>query len=54
MSGRRTPMGAFREAGIEVVTLDGLDVSEGIDTYHLAENYGISGRPGRPRADRCR
>jgi hypothetical protein len=41
------PMDAFRDTGIKVVTLDDLDVSEGIDTYHLAENYGIF--PGQTR-----
>ncbi|MFB6755474.1 hypothetical protein ACFCX6_31680 [Streptomyces sp. NPDC056353] len=36
------PMDAFRQAGIEVFTLDDLDVDlGGIDTYHLAENYGV-------------
>jgi hypothetical protein len=36
------PMDAFREAGIEVFTLDDLAVDlDGIDTYHLAENYGV-------------
>ncbi|MFG2960867.1 hypothetical protein ACGF5O_44990 [Streptomyces sp. NPDC048291] len=36
------PMDTFRAAGIEVITLDDLDVDlDGIDTYHLAENYGV-------------
>lgn len=36
------PMDAFRKAGIDVFTLDDLDVDlDGIDTYHLAENYGV-------------
>ncbi|MCX5097768.1 hypothetical protein OOK36_56045 [Streptomyces sp. NBC_00365] len=41
------PVDAFREVGVKVVTLDDLDLPEGIDTYHLAENYGIF--PGQTR-----
>ncbi|EDY55557.1 MULTISPECIES: hypothetical protein [Streptomyces] len=29
------PMDAFREAGIEVVTLDDLDLPDDVDPYHL-------------------
>ncbi|MET8696906.1 hypothetical protein ABZV65_30700 [Streptomyces bauhiniae] len=35
------PMDAFREAGINVVTLDDLDLGD-IDAYHLAPNYGVT------------
>ena len=35
------PMASFRDAGIKVVTLDDLDLGDDVDTYHLAENYGV-------------
>ncbi|TLQ38961.1 hypothetical protein [Streptomyces marianii] len=35
------PMDAFRAAGIEVVTLDDLDLGDDVDAYHLAPNYGV-------------
>ncbi|MDP5317414.1 hypothetical protein [Streptomyces poriferorum] len=35
------PMDAFRAAGINVVTLDDLDLGDGIDPYHLAPSYGV-------------
>ncbi|RZU28271.1 hypothetical protein EV284_6437 [Streptomyces sp. BK022] len=34
------PMDAFRKAGINVVTLDDLDLGD-VDAYHLAPNYGV-------------
>ncbi|MEV6425043.1 hypothetical protein [Streptomyces sp. NPDC051662] len=39
--GTADPMDAFRAAGINVVTLDDLDLPDDVDTYHLAENYGV-------------
>lgn len=41
------PMVTFRDTGIKVVTRDDLDLPEVINTYHLAENYGIF--PGQTR-----
>ncbi|WP_405393516.1 hypothetical protein OG596_38655 (plasmid) [Streptomyces sp. NBC_01102] len=35
------PMDTFRNAGINVFTLDDLDLGDDIDPYHLAENYGV-------------
>ncbi|MFF3617483.1 hypothetical protein [Streptomyces sp. NPDC002580] len=35
------PMDAFREAGVQVVTLDDLDLPEDVDPYYLAPNYGV-------------
>jgi hypothetical protein len=35
------PMDAFREAGVEVFTLDDLDLPDDVDTYHLVPNYGV-------------
>ncbi|MEU5483470.1 hypothetical protein [Streptomyces mirabilis] len=35
------PMDAFRAAGIDVFTLDDLDLGDDVDAYHLAENYGV-------------
>lgn len=34
------PMDAFRKAGVQVFTLDDLDLGD-VDTYHLAPNYGV-------------
>ncbi|MFI8944097.1 hypothetical protein [Streptomyces syringium] len=36
------PMDAFRKAGIKVVTLDDLDLPDGVDPYYLAPNYGVT------------
>ncbi|MFH8520274.1 hypothetical protein ACH4CE_35425 [Streptomyces gelaticus] len=35
------PMDAFRKAGVQVFTLDDLDLGDDVDTYHLAPNYGV-------------
>ncbi|MDN3262873.1 hypothetical protein QWJ26_24315 [Streptomyces sp. CSDS2] len=35
------PMDAVRAAGVEVFTLDDLDLPDDIDTYYLAPNYGV-------------
>ncbi|MGW6651222.1 hypothetical protein ACWGA4_15560 [Streptomyces rubiginosohelvolus] len=35
------PMDTFRAAGINVVTVDDLDLGESIDPYYLAPNYGV-------------
>ncbi|CAL9677777.1 hypothetical protein SUDANB105_08088 (plasmid) [Streptomyces sp. enrichment culture] len=35
------PMDTFRATGIDVFTLDDLDLPDGIDAYHLSENYGV-------------
>ncbi|WP_399553991.1 hypothetical protein [Streptomyces anulatus] len=35
------PMDTFRAAGINVVTLDDLDLGDDVDRYYLAPNYGI-------------
>ncbi|MFE5847703.1 hypothetical protein ACFQ7N_39395, partial [Streptomyces niveus] len=46
------PMGALREAGIEVVTLDDLDLGDDVDPYQLAPAYGVmpmrTATPGGP------
>ncbi|MET9016919.1 hypothetical protein ABZX74_39585 [Streptomyces olivaceoviridis] len=39
--GAADPMDAFRAAGIDVFTLDDLDLPDGVDAYHLSENYGV-------------
>ncbi|MDG5807936.1 hypothetical protein P9869_35870 [Streptomyces ossamyceticus] len=36
------PMDAFREAGVKVFTLDDLNLSEDVDPYYLAPNYGVT------------
>ncbi|WP_030372434.1 hypothetical protein [Streptomyces rimosus] len=35
------PLDAFRKAGVQVFTLDDLDLGEDIDHYHLSPNYGV-------------
>lgn len=46
------PMNALREAGIEVVTLDDLDLGDDVDPYQLAPAYGVmpmrTATPGGP------
>ncbi|WP_239516337.1 MULTISPECIES: hypothetical protein [unclassified Streptomyces] len=36
------PMDAFRNAGVQVITLDELTAPDGIDLYHLSPNYGVT------------
>ncbi|WP_019982786.1 MULTISPECIES: hypothetical protein [unclassified Streptomyces] len=35
------PLDAFRQAGVDVFTLDDLDLDIDVDPYHLAPNYGV-------------
>lgn len=35
------PMNAFRAAGMQVFTLDDLDLGDTVDPYHLQPNYGV-------------
>lgn len=36
------PLAAFRAAGVQVFTLDDLDLPEDVDMYYLAPNYGVT------------
>ncbi|MEW1657916.1 hypothetical protein [Streptomyces sp. NPDC093707] len=35
------PLDTFRRAGVQVFTLDDLDLGDDLDTYHLGPNYGV-------------